>query len=180
MKAEITAITQWEGTPESWPAVEGVTGDMLAICWQRIEHYVARRWAARDVVWTISTSGGEWVAPLGPVLSESVDSFRWIDGEWTAYPTRKGPYGFCLPAGHVQISASVGTLSAAIPAAVREAVKRLAAYYTAEQPVPAGARSYSANVGQLSESISIDPAAVAKAMQNSGAADLLRPYRRAV
>ena len=47
------------------------------------------------------------------------------------------------------------------------------------QDVPAGARSYSAEVGQLSESFTRDPAWQSKALHQSGAADLLRPYRRA-
>lgn len=170
------AITQFEGQPEAWPEVSGVTGDMLAVCWQRVEHYTARRFAARQVVWTLTTRGGEWVPPLKPVTVID-DAFRWADGDWQSFTIQRGPFGLMLPPGHVQIDASVG--GGPVPAAVVEAVKRLAEYLTAESLAPPGARSYSASVGQLSESVTADPAQMARALQNSGAADLLRPYRRA-
>jgi hypothetical protein len=67
-----------------------------------------------------------------------------------------------------------------VPAAVDEAVKRLADYLSAESLAPSGARSYSINIDQaVSESVSMMPNHMARALQNSGAADLLRPYRRA-
>lgn len=178
MKADVTEIAQFEGTPDAYPEIDGVTGDLLETCWTRIEHYCGFRWAPRRVVWTLTSSGGEWIAPLGPVVIS--EAFQWQDGDWQPVTLTRGPFGLCLPCGNVQIEASVGSMSGArIPAAVKEAITRLAAYLTAETPVPAGARSYSANVGQLSEAISTDPAAMAKALQNSGAADLLRPYRKA-
>ncbi len=178
MKADITEITQFEGMPLAYPPVAGVTGDMLAVCWQRIEHYIARRWGVRNVVWTLTSCGGDWRAPIGPVLGGELDAFRWQDGDWQPITLERRPHGFRLPPGHVQIDASVGRVSLDIPESVERAVQRLAAYLEAETVMPAGARSYSANVGQLAESISADPAAMAKALQNSGAADLLRPYRR--
>ncbi|BBC73361.1 conserved hypothetical protein [Altererythrobacter sp. B11] len=179
MKAEISEITQFEGEPESYPPVEGVTGDVLATCWQRIEHFISRRWGVRSVVWTLTSCGGEWQPPLGPILPASTDAFRWADGEWQAIELERGPFGLLLPPGHIQIDASVGTVSLTLPASVEKAVERLASYLEAESAVPAGARSYRATVGQLSESVSADPAQAAKALQNSGAGDLLRPYRRA-
>ncbi|RKF22722.1 hypothetical protein D6851_05865 [Altericroceibacterium spongiae] len=178
MSAYVTEITQFEGTPESYPAIEGVTGDLLETCWTRVEHYCGQRWAPRRVVWTLRSGGGEWKPPLGPILIS--EAFGWKDGDWQPVTLRRGPFGLMLPCGNVQIEASVGSNSgASIPAAVKEAIKRLAAYLTAQSPVPAGARSYSANVGQLSEAVSIDPAAMARALQYSGAADLLRAYRKA-
>lgn len=175
-QAEIYSITQWESEPESWPAVEGVTGDILAICWKRVEHFIARRFVPRQVVWTMTTSGGDWQPPLGRIYE--ADAFVWANGDWESATIKRAPGGYVLPCGNVQINCTVGQPGASIPASVKEAVKRLAAYLTAEPVMPAGARSYSANVGQLSESISADPAGQAKALQNSGAADLLRSYRR--
>jgi hypothetical protein len=171
------AITQFEGQPESWPEVSGVTGDLLAVCWQRVEHHIGRRYAARQVVWTLTTCGGEWVPPLSPVTLIE-DAFRWQDGDWQAVNLKRGPFGWILPAGNVQIDAIVG--GGLVPAAVDEAVKRLADYLSAESLAPSGARSYSINIDQaVSESVSMMPNHMARALQNSGAADLLRPYRRA-
>lgn len=175
-RAEISQIHQAEGEPGTWPAVTGVTGDLLAVTWQRIEHYISRRFAARPCVWTLTTSGGDWQPPLGPVSAMSASWFIWRGG-WDPITITRGPFGFALPCGTLMLECSVGV--APVPAAVSEAVRRLAAYLQAEGEGPAGARSYSANVGQLSESVSRDPAHMARALQNSGAADLLRPHRRA-
>ena len=178
MKAELSELTQFEASPAEYPPVEGVTGDLLATCWQRIEHFIARRFGSRAVVWTLTSEGGEWRPPLGPIIAVT-EAFRWCDGDWQPYTITRGPFGLLLPPGHVQIDASVGTVSLQLPSSVESDVQRLAAYLESESAVPAGARSYRANVGQLSESISADPAHMAKAIHNSGAADLLRKYRRA-
>lgn len=172
----IEQIHQAEGAPAEWPAVIGVTGDMLSVCWQRVEHYISRRFVARPVVWTLTTGGGEWQPPLGK-LAPAGDWFQWRAGEWEPVTVKRGPFGFVLPAGTVMLETSVG--AGPVPAPVSEAIRRLAGYLSAEVEGPAGARSYSANVGQLAESWTRDPAAAARALQNSGAADLLRPYRRA-
>ncbi len=42
-----------------------------------------------------------------------------------------------------------------------------------------GASSSSLNIGQVQESIEVNPAHPGRALQNSGAADLLRPFRNA-
>ncbi|MCB5409454.1 hypothetical protein [Pseudogemmobacter faecipullorum] len=175
---EIAQIHQAEGVPVEWPAVIGVTGDLLATCWARIEHYISRRFVARPVVWTLTASGGDWQPPLGPVNGGAAPAwFLWRDGEWQEITVQRGPFGYLLPAGTVMAELNVG--QGPVPAPVSEAIRRLAGYLSAEVEGPAGARSYSANVGQLAESWTRDPAAAARALQNSGAADLLRPYRRA-
>lgn len=176
MKAQVEQIHQAEGQPVAWPVVVGVSDDLLPTVWQRVEHYISRRFAPRPCVWTLTTSGGEWKPPLGPVATGGITWSVWRHGDWEPATVARGPYGFCLPCGTVMLECTVG--AAPVPAAVAEAVRRLAAYMGAEDDMPAGARSYSANVGQLSESITRDPAHMARALQNSGAADLLRPYRR--
>ncbi len=171
----IETISQTEAAPSAWPAVAGVTGDALAVAWARIEHYTARRFVARAVVWRVDSDGGDWCPPLSPVVT--LTAKLWTGAAWEAVTLIPVPDGWTLPAGRYQIEATVG--AGPVPAAVAAAVQRLAAYMAAETALPAGARSYSANVGQLSETITADPAAAALALQNSGAADLLRPYRRA-
>ena len=171
----IETLSQTEAAPAAWPAVAGVTGDALAVAWQRIEHYTARRFVVRAVVWRVDSDGGDWCPPLAPVVT--LTAKIWTGAAWEAVTLDPAPDGWALPAGRYQIEATVG--AASVPEPVAEAVKRLADYLAAETALPAGARSYSANVGQLSETITADPAAAARALQNSGAADLLRPYRRA-
>ena len=64
------------------------------------------------------------------------------------------------------------------PAAVSEAFRRLAEYM-ADDTDRAGVSSYSVNMGgAIQESYQRSAAHAARALQNSGAADLLRPYRR--
>ncbi len=65
-----------------------------------------------------------------------------------------------------------------VPAAVSEAFRRLAEYL-ADATDRAGVSSYSVNMGgAIEESYQRNPAWVARAMELSGAADLLRPYKR--
>jgi hypothetical protein len=64
-----------------------------------------------------------------------------------------------------------------VPAIVWEAVKRLAAYLSAKAGTP-GARSESISAGSIDISRTRSESWMARAMANSGAADLLRNYRR--
>lgn len=171
----IDTIAQFENPPEAYPAISGLTGDTLETVWQRIEHYTAYRFSPRTVTWLLESCGGEWIAPLRPVAS--VTARRWTGDGYQAVTLATAPGGWKIPAGRYEIEATVG--AGPVPASVATAAKRLADYLTADTLLPAGLRSYSANVGQLSETVSGDPARAARALQNSGAADLLRPYRRA-
>ncbi|CAM5476612.1 hypothetical protein FALB51S_03350 [Frigidibacter albus] len=171
----IETIAQFELHPAEYPAITGLTGDELATAWQRIEAYTAYRFSPRTVTWLLKSSGGEWVLPLRP--ASSVTAKIWTGDGYATVTLASAPGGWKVPCGRYEISATVG--AGPVPAAVATAVKRLADYLAQESPLPAGLRSYSANVGQLSETVSGDPAMRARALQNSGAADLLRPYRRA-
>lgn len=171
----IETIAQFENPPEAYPAISGLTGETLATVWQRIEHYTAYRFSPRTVTWLLESCGAEWVAPLRPVAS--ITARRWTGDGYVAVTLAAAPGGWKVPAGRYEIEAVVG--AGPVPAAVATAAKRLADYLTADTLLPAGLRSYSANVGQLSETVSGDPATQARALQNSGAADLLRPYRKA-
>lgn len=171
----IEVIAQFETPPESYPAVTGLTGDELATVWQRIEHYTAHRFSARTVVWIVESCGGEWTPPLRPV--SALTARLWTGDGYAVVTLATAPGGWKLPAGRYEIEATVG--AGPVPASVATAAKRLAEYLAEPSALPAGLRSYSANVGQVSETVSGDPARAARALQNSGAADLLRPYRRA-
>lgn len=173
-------LKQAEAIPASYPNVSGLTTAAAALdadmLWQRIEGYVAHRWTAREVVWTIEGMEGEdWQPPLAPMNSQTAE--KWESGAWVSVTLTSGPLGLCLPSdGTFKITAQVG--GGDLPAAVSEAFRRLAEYSTATED-RAGASDYSVNIGPMQTSYSRNPAFMARALINSGAADLLRPYRRA-
>lgn len=174
-------LKQVEDTPAAYPdapaglstAAAALDPDMI---WARIEGHIAHRWTARSVVWIVE-GPGEWSPPLTPATVSTVeiwDGAAWIaatpDASWS------GGYDLTLE-GPYRITATVG--GGTVPAAVNEAFRRLAEYLAEGADVPAGASSYSYQLGDLQETIQRNPAHMARAMQNSGAADLLRAYRRA-
>lgn len=181
----MSAITlqQIEVEPASLPAVpSGLSSgaaDLLDVAWRRVECYISWRYSAREVTWVVEAPG-EWVPPLQP--AEVMNIEVWSAGEWTeSGAVFAGPTAYFLPmTGPWRITAEVGGGSPApvVPVAVAEAVRRLAEYMAADAGKP-GVSSESASVGALTFSIRRDAAWQAKALQYSGAADLLRPYRRA-
>ena len=159
---------QKEAIPATYPNIGSPA------LWARLEAYTAHRWTPRAVTWLLN-GPGEWVAPLAP--AELVQAYRWTGDGWEETTLAPAPMGYVIPCGRFKIIATVGADNAA-PAAVLEAFDRLSKYVTAELGGVPGASTYSVNIGQLSESISRNPAFMARALDNSGAADLLRPYRR--
>ncbi len=178
----VELLAQSEAIPAAYPDVPtGLTAPAAALdpaaIWARIEAYTAHRFTPRAVAWTIQGNAGvEWTPPLVPLGSHSAE--RWWDAQWTAVDLLPGPLGLCLPSnGTYRITGQVG--AGPVPAPVSEAFRRLAEYL-ADTDDRAGASSYSVGMGgEIQEEYARNPAWVARAMQNSGAADLLRPYRRA-
>lgn len=179
-------ITQIEAVPSAYPdPPTGLTTDAAAldasVIWARIEGYIAHRFAARSVVWIVEGEG-DWTPPLIPATIGLAE--KWEGDAWVTVTLPEGPYGSCLPSdGPYRITASVG--GGDLPAPVSEAFRRLAEYSVDANESNMltgrpGASGHTGNLGEgLSESIDRNPAWVAKAMQWSGAADLLRNYRRA-
>lgn len=176
----IDLIKQYEAVPSEYPdapsglstAAAALDADMI---WARIESYTAHRFTEREVVWTLRGNGGDQFNPrLTPVVSS--EAHYW-DDQWESLTLLDGPLGLCLPFdGTYRITALVG--AGDVPAAVSEAFRRLAEYL-ADDPGTAGASSTSVAIGPIQETLDRNPAWVARAIQNSGAGDLLRPYRRA-
>lgn len=163
-------IAQVESLPESYPAVEGVTGAALETAWQRIEHYIAWRYSPRSVIWRLEAHKGEWLPPLAPIVSLLVQ-----EGEDMPYAPETGPMGgWVLPYGTVTVTATVG--AGPVPAAVTEAVSRYAKLIAFSKTIPVGATRFSS--GSFNASMRREELNPAMAMVNSGAADLLRGYRR--
>lgn len=165
----IHAITQTEGAPASYPPVGSLVGNDLAAAWQRIEHHIAFRYTPRQVVWRLDCDAGEWSPPLGPIVEIEVQ------GGGQIFTPEIGPMGgYVLPAGQWTITATVG--AGPVPAVVGEAVRRLWKYLAFEDSLSPGLTRFSS--GAFNASIRREDIHPAKALQNSGAADLLRAYRR--
>ncbi|WP_104018443.1 hypothetical protein [Roseovarius nitratireducens] len=174
-------LKRQEAIPASYPATPAGLSTAAAaldadMIWQRIESYIAHRWTERQVIWTVE-GPGEFVPDLTPATitaQEVWDGTAWI----TASLDASFMGGVVLAGdGPYRITADVG--GGTVPAAVDEAFIRLAGYM-ADVSDRAGVSSYSVGMGgAIEESYQRNPAWMARAMQNSGAGDLLRPYRRA-
>ena len=181
-------LKQAEAVPEEWPdAPEGLSAAAAALdpamIWGRIEAYTVHRWATRAVVWTVE-GPGDWTPPLAPATVETVEV--WDGTAWAEVFPAASPWGGYVLAcgGPYQITAEVG--GGDVPAPVAEAFRRLAEYM-GDAAAPsmvngrAGASATSYEVGgNLKVSFDRSPAWLAKAIVNSGAGDLLRPWREAV
>lgn len=178
-------MKQTEAAPEQYPAADvtlseaalGLDADMV---WQRIEAYTVHRWTPRAVVWVVE-GPGEWVPPLSPAAIDAVEVWSKGAEAWEAASLSPSPLGgYHLPAsGPYRFTGIVGEPPSPLPdlpANVREAFRRLAEYMAAKPGKP-GAMSESVTAGSVSLSHRRSASWMAEAMQNSGAADLLRRYR---
>ena len=184
----IDLIKQFEAVPADYPtAPAGLSTAAAALdaamIWARIEAYTAHRWTVREVVWTLTGGGGDQFYPrLTPVVSRV--AHVWDGAAWEALTLLDGPLGICLPRdGTYRITAQVG--AGDVPAPVSEAFRRLAEYSAeiGDSGMVAGHPSHTSHSVEIGDDIkeTFDRPAtwVAKAMQNSGAGDLLRNFRRA-
>jgi len=172
-----------EGEPASWPEVEdlrliGLPEKYEAVFWRRIEDYLGRRYAARAVTFFVE-GPGEWTPPIEPVSGLSVEVFD--AGGWASVEPEATAFGgFVLPAtGPYRIAGTAGDDSEP-PQLVKSAVAALAGYAAAaDSNAPRGASAYSMSVGGvIEERVRRDPAFLAKAIDYSGAGDMLRHLRR--
>jgi hypothetical protein len=170
-------IKQTEAAPDSYPA-SGLSPEPANanVIWQRLESYIAYRWSARVVTWVVE-GPGEWCPPLEPAVISTVEVWSCGAEDWDDVTVNASPLGgYWLSAtGPFRFVAVVGEDDAIVPETVLEAFVRLSEYLDAVKHRP-GLRSASAG------SVSVDyrdEMAMAQALQRSGAADLLRPFRRA-
>ncbi|MEM6550410.1 MAG: hypothetical protein AAF713_22195 [Pseudomonadota bacterium] len=159
-----------EDFPASYPTVSGVTDASAA--WQRLEAHLSYRWGERSVTFHVE-GPGEWSPPLVPFTLSLAEVWQSGVG-WVSYTPDLAPQGWDL-CGHgpYRFSGTLGSTDTP-PEAVAEAVRRLDGFWaTMDQE---RAASIEASDGDYSERrIS---GWQAKALQLSGAADLLRPWRR--
>lgn len=178
-----------EAEPLAYPDAPSGLSDAAAliapeIIWQRIEAYIRYRWAERAVTWIVTGSsyrigtGDTWRPNLTPFSGLTREVWDCELEEWVATTLRQGPLGETYLAHKTQyrLKATVGSTDTP-PASVLEAYRRLAEYLVDSAAAPSGAKSHSVDIGQLTESVSLDLNHMGKALQLSGAADLLRPYR---
>ena len=173
----ITLVRQDEAQPDSYPQT-GITDTQAeAALWSRIESYIAYRWSPRSVTWTLQ-GAGDWTPPLAPAVVEKVE--RWNGSDWLEITDTAGPLGYAFDAyGTYRVHATVGEETDP-PAAVLEAFNRLSGYLEDEITLVNSATRETVNYGNgLSVSRDRPAAWIAQALQHSGAADLLRGYRRA-
>ncbi|SNT37601.1 hypothetical protein [Tropicimonas sediminicola] len=178
----IDVLERTEAIPASYPAVttyahlEQYTGDMFPTLdpdeiWQRIEAYTAFRWSEREVTWIIEGSG-QWKPDLTPATVTATEV--WFADAWAPVeltPSAVGGYVFAGD-GPYRITATVG--GGTVPKAVEEAWRRLHEYSRGVADAYLGSQALRSRGD--SETIT---GWAGKALQLSGAADLLRPYRRA-
>lgn len=177
-------LRQTEDSPASYPdAPEGLSAAAAALdanfIWQRIEAYTAFRTTERDASWIVEGCG-EWIPPLTPAVIATTEV--WQADAWEAVELLPSPLGgYMLPGeGPYRFTGTAGDDGAEVPALIGEAFRRLAEYMAAEPDENPGARTFSEAVPDVaSVTLERSPAWMAQALINSGAADLLRTYRRA-
>lgn len=167
----IRAIRQIEALPETYAAVTGIDEADLPVIWQRLEHHIAYRYSPREVIWHLEAEAGEWLPPLAPIVSITA-----AQGDEAPAELELGAFGYRLSCGETTITATVG--AGPVPEAVGEAARRLSRYLRAESELSPGVSRISS--GLLSLSISRREISPAMALMTSGAADLLRAYRKVI
>ncbi len=175
-----TTIKQTEGTPAEYPpappdlSTEAAALDSNAI-WQRIESYIAWRFTSRSIEWTVEGCGA-WEPPLTPATIDTVEI--WRGNAWEAVTLNPSPLGgYCLTGGTFRFTGTVG--AGTPPEVVEEAFRRLAEYMAASAKGTPGTSFESVTAGSVTVAKRRAESFAARAMSNSGAGDLLRPYRRA-
>ncbi|RNI20615.1 hypothetical protein [Paracoccus pantotrophus] len=163
MEPEILEIT--EARPDSYPVAEGVPEWI----WQRIEAYCSQRWTPRTAMWVVCGDGC-FRPTLTPAVITKVEEYERGTMVWQERPITNEARDVPL----TRFTATVGADNP-VPAVVIEAAKLLAEYI-ADTANRAGLRSMGS--GELQLTYTRDRRAMAQAIQLSGAADLLRPYRR--
>ncbi|MBB5220587.1 hypothetical protein HNP73_000508 [Amaricoccus macauensis] len=178
----MTTLRTDEGRPTLWPVIPGLSARAAAIepevIWRRIESWIAWRWGVRSCSFIIEGGCGAWRAPLHPFTVSTVEA--WGGEAWGAATLAADPLGgrSLGDRSHYRITGTLG-FTEDPPADVLQACRRLAEYSSEKHGID-GASSRTVELGgQLRESYERAPVWLARALTYSGAADLLRPYRRA-
>lgn len=144
--------------------------------WLRVEQYTAHRWIPRAVTW-ITEGPGLWRPPLTPFAASATEV--WAGSEWLPITLDTGPGPFLtLPTlGAYRFTGTAGADAGEIPPCFMVAAERLARYMA--DPGKPGVTSERVQAGSVVIAKSRAEDYLARSLQSSGAADLLRYYRRA-
>jgi hypothetical protein len=173
-----TTLQILESPPAAYPDIPGLPDTIdAATVWARLEGWIAHRWGERDCVF-ISEGPGDWRPPLQPFSTLTIEI--WEAGDWVSAVIPPSPLGgYCLESiGPFRFTGTLGADDDP-PAIVLEAAWRLGAYLAT-----VAARDFENIVVTKETSDEVDsfeygsPNVAARAMQYSGAADLLRRFRR--
>jgi hypothetical protein len=139
-----------------------------AVIWDRIEAYCNFRWSETVTEFIVDPPCEiEWQPPYLPFTIDTVNGEAATPGTFGAVTLSEKSKVVC-------------TIGGATPnETVNSAYRRLAEYVAAMDDAPKGVTRYSIGIGDLSESWSRRADHMARAMDNSGAADLLRKFRKA-
>jgi hypothetical protein len=180
--AAVTTLTIAEGSPTTWPDPALPLSDAAAaivpeVVWRRIESWIAYRWAERPCTFIVEGGCGAWRPPLVPFTVATTEV--WHAEAWEPVTLAPHPLGGVVigSASHYRFAGTLGADDDP-PEDVLEAYRRLAEYWAHGEDHP-GASSYTDEIGSLRMIEERSPAWLARAMAYSGAADLLRQYRRA-
>lgn len=163
----------------SWPNVNA-SSPLCNVAWPRLEAYTAWRFAPRVVTWLVE-GPGHWKPDLAPAVVTEISAWSVSANAMVTTTIDASPYGgYFLPGcGPYTITATVGGGSPApgVPEDYAEAVRRLTAYLASKPGTP-GVRSERISAGSIDIARTRSESWMAQALQNSGAADLLRTYRK--
>lgn len=167
-----------ESSPATSPPIAGlVEGIEPGVVWERLDSWINARWGVRDCAFIVE-GPGDWRAPLYPFTVATIEI--WEAGEWVSAVIPPSPLGgYRLESvGPFRFTGLLGAADAP-PAIVLEAARRLGAYLKA-----VASRSFENAILTQESSDEVDsysygaPVNAARALQYSGAADLLRRFRR--
>lgn len=170
LREDEDAPASYPSTPTSGLSIEAAVLDPAPI-WHRIEQWIAHRWGERTVTWYVQ-GPGEWVPRLKPASIDTTEV--WKDAAWQTVTLEPTPLGYLLDAETYRVTATVGSTETP-PAPIQEAYARLAEYVVHVRGDSAAGMT-SVTDGDFSFQRSAN--AAARALQYSGAGDLLRRYRR--
>ena len=176
-------LSETEGEPATWPTPAawlnepGFVGNdferavPFPVVWQRIEAWITRRWPARSVIY-VAEGPGWWQPRLEPFTATTTE--LWRANAWEACTLDPSPMGGLeLPGeGLYRVTGTAGD-DGDIPDDVHEAFARLYQYFRG-----IGQSAWTETAIYRTGEAQAVASWAAKAIHLSGAADLLRPYRK--
>ena len=163
IERETEISVTYPAAPAGAPA--GIANEVI---WDRLEAFCNYRWSETVVEFVVNPPCEiEWQPPYEPFTVDLVNGEAASPDDFEAVTLTERCKVRC-------------TIGGADPSeTVMAAYLRLAEYMAATDDAPNGASRYSIDIGDISESWSRKADHMGRAIHNSGAADLLRKFRKA-